>query len=176
MKKNLLYLFLCLIILNGLFSSCINSIDDLYDQYNENFAQNTLLEQYLSQQKTEEGEENDQKTPYDPDFKQEDMLFDEYFVYNDGTLNLAAPPKCYNYKWILRDPAAGYKEVEILKYWEGSGPDQRSFVIYIPDTGLESRTYQLSLIVYDFDGNRYHDECGIIIYDHYNYVSEDDSS
>lgn len=176
MKKNLLINIFCLIILSSLFSSCINSIDDLYDQYNENFAQNTILEQLMSQQQAVEADENEQKTPEDPDFDETEMLFDEYFVYNDGTLNLAAPPNCYNYKWTLRDPSAGYKEVEILKYWEGSGPDQRGFVIYIPDTGLESRTYQLSLTVYDKEGNRYDDVCGIIIYDHYNYVSEDDSS
>lgn len=169
MKKNLLYPILCLIIFSGLFSSCLNSIDDLYDQYNENFARNTLLEQLLSQQSEEVEDDNEHKTPDDPDFNQNDMLFDEYFVCNDGTLNLAAPPNCYNYSWTLQDPSANWKEVSILKYWEGSGPDQREFVIYIPDTGLENKTYQLTLEVYDRKGNVYRDVCGIIIYDHYNY-------
>lgn len=177
MKKKLRYSILCLIILCGLFSSCVNSIDDLYDQYNENFAQKSLLEQYLSQQQTETVEEEDEhKTPDDPDFDENDMLFDEYFVYEDGTLNLAAPHNCYNYSWTLRDPGLGYREVPILAYWEGSGPDQREFVIYIPDTGLEAKTYQLNLVVYDRNGKRYEDVCGIVIYPRYDYKREDDSS
>ena len=104
------------------------------------------------------------------------MLFDEYFVYNDGTLNLAAPPRCYNYKWVLRDPEKGYEEVKILKYWEGSGPDQRLFVIYVPETGLESKTYQLTLTVYNKEEKPFSDVCGIIIYDHYEYKKDDGST
>ena len=73
MKKNLLYPILCLIIFSGLFSSCLNSIDDLYDQYNENFTKNMLLEQYLSQKQTEEEEIEDKiLTPNDEGFDEEE--------------------------------------------------------------------------------------------------------
>lgn len=175
MKKNLLYLFLCLIILNGLFSSCINSIDDLYDQYNENFAQNTLLEQYLSQQKTEEEEEEKVLTPNDPDFDEDDLLYEEYFVYDDGTLNLAAPYDCYEYKWIVRDPSAEYSEVPIVKFWENCSYTTREFVIYLPTSGLKAgKTYQLTLSLKNRAGEVFSDSCGLIVYSHYNYVVLDE--
>ena len=54
MKKSLLIRNLCLIISVCIFSSCLNSIDDLYDQYNENFAKSTLLEELLKQQQQEQ--------------------------------------------------------------------------------------------------------------------------
>ena len=96
MKKKLRIYFLCLILLLSGFSSCVNSLDDLCDQYNENYKKNTILE-YLSQMQSEQAKHEDetQKKPGDIDFNQDEMLFEEYFVYDDGTLNLAAPPDCY---------------------------------------------------------------------------------
>lgn len=179
MKKNLLYPILCLIIFSGLFSSCLNSIDDLYDQYNENFTKNMLLEQYLSQKQTEEEEIEDKiLTPNDEGFDESDMLFEEYYVYDDGTLNLAAPPDCYNYQWTVQDPVNGYKNVTIYKFWDGTMNvdvyTKREFIIYVPDSGLESgKTYQLTLTVEDKAGNKYSDVCGIIVYNHVIYKKSD---
>ena len=173
MKKSLRIWMFCLMILVGAFSSCVYSLDTLSDQYNENFKKNTMLE-LLAQQMEQKQKEDVYPSPKpgDPDFDEDDMLFDEYFVYDDGTLNLSAPPSSYNYKWVVRDPELGYREVEILKFWEGSGKNQREFVIYIPDSGLETKTYQLSLTVYDVQGKEYSDVCGLIVYDHLNYKKE----
>lgn len=180
MKKNLLYPILCLIIFSGLFSSCLNSIDDLYDQYNENFAKSTMLEELLKQQQQEQEkeEEETQKKPGDIDFDESDMLFEEYYVYDDGTLNLAAPPDCYNYQWTVQDPVNGYKNVTIYKFWDGTMNvdvyTKREFIIYVPDSGLESgKTYQLTLTVEDKAGNKYSDVCGIIVYNHVIYKKSD---
>jgi len=176
MKKNLLYPILCLIIFSGLFSSCLNSIDDLYDQYNENFTKNMLLEQYLSQKQTEEEEIEDKiLTPNDEGFDERDLLYEEYFVYDDGTLNLAAPYDCYEYKWIVRDPASDYQEVPIVKFWENCSYTTREFVIYLPTSGLKAgKTYQLTLSLKNKAGKVFSDSCGLIVYSHYNYVVLDE--
>ncbi len=159
MKKKLLILNLCLIILCGYITSCLNSMDDLTGSYNKNFTVTAI-----------EGE--DVLKPGDEGFDENTMLYDEYFVYNDGTLNLAAPKDCYNYTWILRDPEYDYSVVQIAKFWEGSGTNTREFIIYIPESGLEAKTYQLSLTLYDKEGNAYTDVCGLIVYNHYEYISE----
>ena len=178
MKKKLRIYFLCLILLLSGFSSCVNSLDDLCDQYNENYKKNTILE-YRSQMQSEQAEHEDetQKKPGDIDFNQDEMLFEEYFVYDDGTLNLAAPPDCYAYSWTVRDPSKGYAVVTIAKYWDGttnaSEYNEREFVIYIPDSGLEPKTYQLTLTLRDREGNKYEDVCGLIVYEHYNYKRDD---
>ncbi|MBQ1949528.1 MAG: hypothetical protein II367_05170 [Treponema sp.] len=145
----------------------------MYDQYNENFAQKSLLEQYLSQQQTKEDQAKQESvlTPNDEGFDEEDLLYEEYFVYDDGTLNLAAPYDCYDYKWIVRDPSDGYSEVKILKFWDKCGYDTREFIIYLPTSGLVGgKTYQLTLSLRNRDGKVFSDSCGLVVYDHYNYV------
>lgn len=177
MKKSLRIWILCLIILIGAFSSCVNSLDTLYDQYNENFKKNTMLE-LLAQQMQQQAEEIKKEkvlTPNDEGFNELDLLYEEYFVYDDGTLNLAAPYDCYDYQWVLRDPANGYKEVKVQKFWEGSGYDKREFIIYLPESGLQAeKTYQLTLSLRNKALKPFADSCQLHVYNHYNNVVLDE--
>lgn len=157
MKKSLLNFILCLIIFNGLFIGCLNSSDDLYDSYNSTYTQ-TVQEKVV--------------TPDDDEFDETQMLRDEYFVYDNATLNISAPYNCASYSWSVIDLSTGFDfEVNLLPNYTVSG---REFVAYIPDSDWKTdRTYKLTLKVTNKEGVEFKDSCGIIVYQHYNYNLSD---
>ncbi len=108
--------------------------------------------------------------PGDDDFVESEMLFTEYYVSCDDTLNIAAPYNCSSYKWVVTDPEDNSGDELDIQMYEDYTKVQREFVTYIPDSGLETGiTYRLTLTVTDKDGNSYSDTCGLVIYKHYEF-------
>lgn len=106
--------------------------------------------------------------PDDSGYDQTRLLFDDYTVFDIGTLNLAAPESCRNYKWVLTDPGSeDTTEPITIKYYDGStspSSENRTFVVYIPDSGLKiEHTYKLTLTVTGKAGGIYTDSCLIYI-------------
>ena len=104
----------------------------------------------------------------DPDFKEDNMLAKEYFVYNDATLILAGPKRAVSYEWIFYDIKNKSKKVNVIPYGNSSLTSQK-LVLYIPTSQLEEKTYKVTLTVKDIEGNDYTDSCGLVIYNNFTY-------
>ncbi len=156
-RKDLLFCIFCLIIGSGLFVGCLNNMDGLYENYNSQFN-------YDVQNKT--------ITPDDEEFDETQMLREEYFVYDNATLNISAPYNCASYSWSVIDMSTGFNlDVKPLPNYKMTG---REFVTYIPDSEWKlGVTYKLTLKITNKEGVEYKDSCGIIVYQHYNYNLED---
>ena len=127
-----------------IFLSCGNSMEDMVEQYNGAYTGVSLT---LSDDA--------------------DMLRDEYFVWEDASLILAAPPKnVVRYSWTMYDPDDGYSEVAVMT---ANGKNTgREFVVYIPHSGLEvNHVYKLVLQIRDTGGADYKDSCSVVVYKHY---------
>lgn len=155
MKKSAWILTLLISLLIS--SSCSNTLQDMLDQYNGNFM---TYEIKTVRKKA--------PSPGDFDFRAEDMLVDEYFVYEDGTLNLAAPDNCITYKWVMTDPV--HDDTVLLPLNLERSYVERTYTMYIPDSGLQPGTYKLTLTVMSNKGGVYTDSCGVIVYQHYDYL------
>lgn len=148
MKKLCLFLFTCLLLLAG----CTNNIQTMLDDYNENFA--VIRPSPLP-------------IPGDDDFDEREMLMAAYYVSSNDTFNVCAPYDCSSYTWIVSDPENDDEEIDITMFI-GYSRFQREFVTYIPDSGLEEgKTYKLTLIVTDREGNEYFDISSLVIYHYY---------
>lgn len=142
-------LCLMLLLLVPLLAGCSNSVQTMLDDYNSRFTAEEK-EKILS--------------PGDEGFDEKDMLFLEYYVSYDDTLNLFGPYRCNSYTWTVVDPEIG-EEVDIVMF-SGHTKYQREYVTYIPESGLEAgRTYKLTLRVTDKEGNVYTDVCALVIYE-----------
>ena len=100
--------------------------------------------------------------PGDEGFSQSDLLFNQYTVYDIGTLNLSAPASCKSFSWILTDPTAEDDIAPIeVKFYDGVKTSNRrtqDYVVYLPEAGLEiGHTYYLTLTVVGKDGRTYTD-------------------
>lgn len=143
------------------FSSCNNSVDDMLDDYNSGF--NTGYTTISGKDESEYTLE-----PDDSGYDQTRLLFDEYYVYDIGTLNLSGPSSCKNFKWILTDPAAedALAPIEVT-FYDGGVTDERTtreYVVYMPTSGLEAEhTYKLTLVVTGKNGGIYTDSCLIYV-------------
>ena len=116
----------------------------------------------------------------DPDFRSGRLFsVDEYFVYDDSILILAAPKEASSIKWVFTDPDNKYEIVpvriragtdsngNIIKYEDTEFNVQR-LELYVPESNLEApKTYRLTLTVTDNQGGTYQDDCGIVIYKRY---------
>lgn len=161
MKKLNLLLVVFLLVAFAVFDSCSNNIGTILDDYNSKF---TIVELDVSS-----------PSPGDDDFVESEMLFNEYYVSSEDTLNLAAPYNCNSYRWVLIDPEQVYDEqvgpteIDVVMFGDKDRVS-REFVTYIPDSGLKiGKTYKLTLYVTDKGGNEYKDACGIIIYRHFDF-------
>ncbi|MDY4832239.1 MAG: hypothetical protein SO161_06875 [Treponema sp.] len=144
--------------------SCKNSIQNEMNEYNSHFSDSD------SQISTE---------AKDPDFRSGRLFsVDEYFVYDDSILILAAPKEASSIKWVFTDPDNKYETVKVkIRIRDGSGRLIRyedtefnvlKLELYIPESNLESpKTYKLTLTVTDNKGGVYQDNCGIVIYKRY---------
>lgn len=106
--------------------------------------------------------------PDDSGYDSTRLLFDEYYVYDIGTLNLFGPASCKNFKWVLTDPAGEDPSVPLtVTYYDGSTADvkrTREYTVYMPTSGIESEhTYKLTLNVTGKKGGVYSDSCLIYV-------------
>lgn len=138
------------------FIGCNFDIDFMLNDYNSNFQQPAKTAEGVTPQ------------PGDDDFFPEDMLFDRYIVYSDGTLNLSGPSKnkCLSYTWTMFDPELPEEEsqeIDVTLMFGFSNRTQR-YVFYTPESGLEpGRTYQLQLRVEATNKRVYKDICEISV-------------
>lgn len=145
-----------LLLLILLITGCKSGMDSMLEDYNGNFTVDyDVMNQFPS--------------PGDPDFDEKQMLWETYCVGSHETVNLAGPYKCDSYNWVVTDPLND--EEVTVKYFDGTYIcNQRQFVTYIPESGLEiGKTYRLTLTVSDKDGNLYSDVCELVIYQHYEF-------
>lgn len=135
-------------------------MEDMVEQYNGAYTGVSLTI-------SDDAETTEILSPGEPGFDENDMLRDEYFVWEDATLILAAPPKnVVRYSWTMYDPDDGYSEVAVVT---ANGKNTgREFVVYIPHSGLEvNHVYKLVLQIRDTGGADYKDSCSVVVYKHY---------
>ena len=152
--------------LSSLLCACSNTIDSMIEDYNGHFVVETADEVHAL-------------GPGDEGWTPSMMLYDEYFLYDDGMLILAAPEGSTNITWTFTDPNDKYNVVNVviragidsngnIVYYRGTEYHGETLIMYVPETGLEaSKTYQLQLTIKDKGGSEYTDKCGIVIYQRY---------
>jgi hypothetical protein len=141
-------------------TGCKNNIQTMLDDYNSSFS--ILPEKPLP-------------SPGDIDFVASEMLYSEYYVASDDTLNISGPYNCNSYLWVVTKPDSTTDKDEVvnINLYDSYTLNEREFVTYIPDSGLEvGKTYRLTLTVTDKEGNEYKDSCGLVIYKHYDFNQE----
>lgn len=145
-----------LFLLGMIFTGCSDSINTMLEEYNDNFEKKVSW--YSEPQ------------PGDPDFNERNMLFDEYGVTSEDTLNLSAPGNCNEYTWTMEDPDEDYAVVTVNHYGV-SNNKSKDYAVYIPTSGLKcGKTYRLHLWVRGkTDNKEYNDWAAIIIYKHYDF-------
>ena len=129
----------------------------MLDGYNSGF--NTG---YLTMSDKDESEY--ELEPDDSGYDQTRLLFEEYYVYDIGTLNLFGPESCRNFLWTLTDPSAEDTDAPVsVTFYDGTTNEYkrtREYVVYMPDSKLESEhTYKLTLRVTGKNGGIYTDSC-----------------
>lgn len=165
MKK---FLTLLLALLCTFFAACSNSVDDMVDEYNGNFEDETKNYKAYG------------LSPGDIGFSEEYMLYSKYSVRSDGTLILCAPKNCASYKWELyklTEKSTTYltsvgeyvvkkteeEQVELILS-NGTTSTTKLFNLYVPESKLEIGSYKLKLTVTDEEKNEYKDSCSLVIY------------
>ena len=164
MRKSAARLALSFIFLTAVtLLSCNNSVEDMLGDYNSDFTWT-----YVTISETQATEET-VKSPGDEGFDPYEMLREVYALQYDSTLNLAGPPNnVYSYKWTVYDPKNSDSVVNVVTM--NGRLDTQYFVIYVPDSGLETdHTYHLKLEITTEDSRYYYDDCSIVIYPHYIY-------
>ena len=106
--------------------------------------------------------------PDDSGYDSTRLLFDEYYVYDIGTLNLFGPSSCRNFLWTLTDPDAEDPSSPVsVTYYDGSTSEYKrtkEYTVYMPTSGIESEhTYKLTLMVTGKNGGVYSDSCLIYV-------------
>ncbi len=107
-------------------------------------------------------------SPGDVGFDENDMLRDEYFVYEDATFILAGPPNnVVSYTWRMFNPE---NNTTIFVNTLNGSLDFKDFILYVPDSNLEvNNTYKLTLTIVSSFGIEYNDTCSVVVYKHYIY-------
>lgn len=149
-------------------SACNNNVDDMLEDYNGGFKKGHVTISTV-------GTETILK-PGDIGFEPLKMLLEEYFVWEDSTLTLSAPPGCVTVTWVITDPDDENSVVEFYPFGYEDGVSKYNIwrtsllQIYIPDSGLESnKVYEVTLTVTDKGGNEYKDIAAIVVYKHLYY-------
>ena len=140
---------------------CSDSIDSVLTNYNSGYKTEVQLKNSTSD-----------LSPGEEGFSEEDMLKAVYYVSTKETLNLFAPQNCASYKWNLLEVETvetlySVRTVERAVSYNlsnGSSDSSRSFMLYVPDSGLEQGTYKLILTVTDKEGKEYNDTTSIVVY------------
>lgn len=141
-----------------LFTSCMNTMDDMVNDYNEQLMSGNA-------------ESDTSGAPLD----QTEMLHDRYLVAENETLTLAAPLATF-YEWSfykieeeVLDPDYGIKQIVYTPVnVKGVIPlYNRVLKLYLPDLAFALKpgeTYKLRLVVETESGARYSDEALFAIY------------
>lgn len=143
-----------------LFTNCMNSVDNMIEDYNERFAYDDSGDPQL--------------LPGDEGFQESSMLQEKYPVANDASLTIVAP-KAKSYKWELYRinkktiVYSGFEVTSIEKEKIHFPPDISTYVqalsFYLPDIlGVYEGTYELRLEVVAA-GKTYKDAAMVIVYD-----------
>lgn len=162
--KTVILLFIAFIF-STIFTSCSNSMDDVVSSYNSRYQQGTMGTSLANG-----------IAPGEAGFVESEMLAAIYYVRNDGTLNLFAPPRCNSYSWELvsiqtETTKTGYNDIASVieksvpfNTSNGTTKNTREFVLYVPTSKLESGSYKITLTVTDKEGNKYTDSCLLLVY------------
>jgi len=145
-------------LLSLLFINCKTSVDTMISDYNQNFE-------------TPTSSKSDESSllPGDMNFDQNQMLKNEYYIYEDASFVVSGPASCSSYEWIIIDVSDTNQTPIAVVTRPGSSLTSKNFAIYVPESGLETgHTYKLTLTVMS-GGKAYKDSCGLIIYKHYTY-------
>jgi len=160
MKKQLIFtLFLTAQLF--LLTNCKTDVTSIIDDYNTNFIPEASITKHSG------------PSPGEDDFTQDIMLENEYLVWEDATLNIAAPDNCGTYSWVITDPDDetatpipvhyfGTPVLETQTEWI-----HQTLYINIVDSGLTiNRVYKLTLTVVGADGRTYTDVAALVVYKH----------
>lgn len=143
-----------------LFSTCMNSIDNMVEDYNKSFVYDERVAPQI--------------LPGAPGFQETSMLQEKYPVANDASLTIVAP-KAQSYKWELYRIEKSYEthygyvvsEVEKLKvhFPNSVKTASQSLSFYLNDVPeIYDGTYELRLEVYAAN-KTFKDAAMLIVYD-----------
>ena len=159
-RTNFRYLASVLVVLFAVFTtSCMNSIDQMLEDYNSNFIKAHKLP----------------IEPGDEGFDESDLLLEEYTVATDASLTINAPKTCYTYTWeiykveFLSESVGGYwiedaKKVLISFPGKYSLTDQTLSFAIKEVSDFVPGTYEIRLAVVGRNGVRYKDAATLVIY------------
>lgn len=158
-KKNTLFpLVLAALCFCILFPACKSGMDDMLDDYNSHY--------------TPTKDPRIPPKPGDPDFDEKKMLFANYYVNNEGSVNLCGPNDCASYYWRIFNSTSDLEQnindlATKINYYTNSGNKKQEFRFYIPNSSsiLEVGTYKIKLVVTDSEGTVYTDIANLIIYE-----------
>lgn len=157
--KALITSLLCLLFL----ISCSTDVNTMINDYNTHYTKDT----------SKEDEVQKSPQPGDADFTEDQLLQDEYFVWEDATLNLAAPETSAEVFWRIYDPDDPTETPLFFHlYGHPLGSDydvwnEKTLAIKIPDSKLEiDKVYKLTLQIVSKEGKRYSDSAALVIYRH----------
>lgn len=160
MKKSFrTILFLMLVAVAFLASSCMNGLDNMLEEYNSNFIKQRKLP----------------IEPGDEGFNESDLLLEKYTVATDASLTINAPKTCRSFTWevykveFISESVGGYLAEDAKKILI-SFPGKYSLtnktlsfaVKEVPV--IEPGTYEIRLSVVGRNGIRYKDAATLVIY------------
>lgn len=129
-------------------TSCNNSMQTMLDDYNKHFLPaETDIDPILP------GEEG---------FIESNMLFSQYTVCEDGSVNLSAPESS-SYKWVITNK--NKEPITNISFYNKSGYRNKDFRFYLPKNNIKVGSYTISLTVTDSEKNEYSDSCLLIVYE-----------
>ncbi len=163
MKSRSIKVLTSLLLLLIFLISCSTDVNTMINDYNTHYTEDTS--------KADEVQKAPQ--PGDPDFTEDQLLDNEYFVWEDATLNLAAPESSAEVYWQIYDPddttetplffhLFGQAAGNTQDVWKG-----KTLTIKILDSELEiDKVYKLTLQIVSKEGKRYSDSAALVIYRH----------
>lgn len=128
--------------------SCKNSMQTMIDDYNSHFT-------------PAEAEPNT-SCPGDEGFLASNMLFSQYIVCQDGTVNLSAPIS-NSYLWEITNKEG--IPIKNISFYQGAGYRYKDFRFHLPKNKITAGSYTIRLTVTDQDENIYQDSCLLIVYE-----------
>lgn len=136
-------IFISLVLICLLFSSCNSSYSSMLQDFNNNFTQT-----YYGKESMKFG---------DLEFEESLMIPKEkYFIFHECSIGFSAPMGAVTYKWKLEK----YKEKNIL-----SAQNERNFMYSFGERYVLGVPYILTLEAWDKDGTQFSDTAEIILYE-----------
>ena len=146
---NFRYLASVLVVLFAVFTtSCMNSIDQMLEDYNESFMKVQPDPKALE--------------PGDLGYNPDNLLLPEYFVALNASLNIPSSDRGASFSWSLTklNKSSGLKTV-VYKTMV------KNFVLQVSDyPEIQEGTYCLTLVLTVESGETFMDEAYVFVYDH----------